>query len=75
MNEKGPVRDEKEGLLRDKRGQEAQITGRINELDEAKAERDEVWRNVAAEHDKATYIVESARQLLENGIPTATFLE
>lgn len=75
LNEKGPVRDEKEGLLKDKRGQETQITERINELDEAKAERDEEWRTIASEHDKATYIIESARQLLEGGVPTASFLQ
>jgi len=75
LEEKVPIRDEKTNLLKDKKAQQAQIEERINEIDAAREEKDEEWRSIAEEHDKATYIVENGRLLLENGYSETGFLE
>jgi len=73
LNEKIPIRDEKSNLLAEKKDQANQISDRISELDQEKAERDADWQEVAAEHDRATYVIESAKQVLNGGF--SGFLE
>jgi chromosome segregation ATPase len=74
LDEKIPVREEKTGIYNDKVAEAEQIQDRIGELDDSKSERDSEWTAVAEEHDRATYVIENAKQMLERGFGGA-FLE
>jgi predicted nucleic acid-binding Zn-ribbon protein len=67
INEKTPIRDEKVELLAEKRELLAETGDRIIELDEEKAEHDADWAAEQAEHDRATYVIERAKEVIENG--------
>lgn len=74
LAEKIPLRKEKIELQADKEAEAEGYIERIGELDEEKTERDEEWAEVAAEHDRATFVIESAKQFLDRGMGGA-FLE
>lgn len=74
LNEKIPLRKEKIELQAAKDDEADGYIERIGELDEEKAERDQEWADVAAEHDRATYIIESAKNFIDRGFGGA-FLE
>jgi len=74
LNEKIPLRKERIALQTDKEAEADQYTNRILELDEAKEQRDAEWAEVAAEHDRATYVIESAKQFIDRGFG-GTFLQ
>jgi len=67
IEEKTPIRDEKVELLAEKRELLADTGDRIIELDEEKAEHDEDWSAEQQEHDRATYVIERAKEVIENG--------
>jgi chromosome segregation ATPase len=67
LNEKIPLRKEKIQLQDDKEEEADQYGERIEELDHDKEERDAEWAEVAAEHDRATYVIESAKQFIDRG--------
>jgi predicted nucleic acid-binding Zn-ribbon protein len=67
INEKTPIRDEKVELLAEKRTLLAETGDRIVELDEDKAEHDADWAAEQQEHDRATYVIERAKEVIENG--------
>jgi predicted nucleic acid-binding Zn-ribbon protein len=67
INEKTPIRDEKIELLAQKREFEDETITRIEELDADKAEHDEDWSAEQQEHDRATYVIERAKEVIENG--------
>lgn len=74
LNEKIPLRKEKIELQAAKEAEADGYIERVGELDEEKAERDQEWSEVAAEHDRATYIIESAKNFIDRGFGGA-FLE
>jgi chromosome segregation ATPase len=74
LNEKIPLRKEKIELQAAKEAEADGYIERVGELDEEKAERDQQWSEVAAEHDRATYIIESAKNFIDRGFGGA-FLE
>jgi hypothetical protein len=74
LAEKIPLRKEKIELQAAKEDEADGYSDRIEELDEEKTERDEEWSEVAAEHDRATYVIESAKQFIDRGFGGA-FLE
>jgi DNA repair exonuclease SbcCD ATPase subunit len=67
IEEKTPIRDEKVELLAEKRELLAETGDRIVELDEDKAEHDADWAAEQQEHDRATYVIERAKEVIENG--------
>jgi hypothetical protein len=74
LNEKIPLRKEKIELQAAKEAEADAYIARVEELDEDKAERDAQWAEVAAEHDRATYVIESAKNFIDRGFAGA-FLE
>lgn len=74
LNEKIPLRKEKIDLQAAKEDEADGYIERIQDLDEDKAERDNEWAEVAAEHDRATYVIESAKNFIDRGFGGA-FLE
>jgi len=74
INEKTPIRDEKVELLAQKREFEDETVDRIIALDEDKAEQDADWAAEQQEHDRATYVIERAKEVIENGF-SGSFLQ
>jgi len=74
LAEKIPLRKEKIELQADKEDEAEGYIERIGELDEEKTARDEEWAEVAAEHDRATYVIERAKEVIENGF-SGSFLQ
>jgi len=74
INEKTPIRDEKVELLAQKRELQEETEDRIIDLDEDKAEHDADWAAEQQEHDRATYVIERAKEVIENGF-SGSFLQ
>lgn len=74
MNEKIPIRDQKVILLGEKYNTKAAIEARLVEMDEHKAIRDQEWADTQAEHDKAQFIIEQAKQVIVSAM-SSSFLQ
>jgi len=74
LDEKIPLRAEKTDLLHQKEELLAETGDRIVELDEDKAEHDADWAAEQQEHDRATYVIERAKEVIQNGF-SGSFLQ
>jgi len=74
LDEKIPIRAEKTDLLHQKQELLAETGDRIIELDADKAEHDADWAAEQQEHDRATYVIERAKEVIENGF-SGSFLQ
>jgi len=74
LDEKIPLRAEKTELLHQKQALLEETGDRIVALDEDKAEHDAEWAAEQQEHDRATYVIERAKEVIQNGF-SGSFLQ
>jgi hypothetical protein len=71
IDDKTPIRDEKNELLEEKEELADHVSETIDEIDEDKEELDEWWSADQEEHDRATYVIERAKETIQNGFGTS----
>jgi DNA repair exonuclease SbcCD ATPase subunit len=74
LDEKIPIRDEKVRQLKEKNEFKNMLVEKLVDLERRKELRDEEWAQTQEEHDKATYVIEKAKQIIASAL-NAAFLQ